>query len=164
MLQNHEIILALQNAVGASIWQCQALESTIVHCLIIGHKLGRDASEDLIVKLYAEEGELTFGRLIKKLESVSDIPNELKSKLKIFKDERNWLAHKSWVDTLQHANSIPANKLLSYLDRIIKIGDDALSLNKLLADILEDRVMEAGVSKEDLDKETQRIYTRWLAG
>ncbi len=164
MIRNPELVTELQRAVGASIWQCQALESTIVHCLIIGFKLERGADQDTVEKIYSEVGELTLGRLIKQLESVSDIPDEIKSRLKILKDERNWLAHKSRSDTLQHANLIPANKLLNYLDRIIKIGDDALSLNKLLADILEDRVMKAGVSQEYLDKETQRIYTRWLAG
>jgi hypothetical protein len=164
MLQNPEIILELQSAVGSSLWQCQALESSIVHCLIIGHKVGRDADKDLVEKLYAEHGDFTLGRLIKGLESVLDIPLEIKSKLKLFKDERNWLAHKSWSEILPYANSNPPNKLYDYLGRIIKIGDDALALSKLLADILDERTIKAGLTKEFLEKETQRIYSRWLAG
>ena len=164
MLRNPELILELQSAVGASLWQCQALEESLIHVLLIGNKVERDSSIDMVEDLFNKYGKRTLGDLASQVESLSDVPDEIKERLRHFKNERNWLAHKSWADTLPYANSFPPTELNSYLTRINKIGDDALELNDLFKEILDERVKRFGVSKKYLEKKTQEIYTRWLAG
>ena len=164
MLRHPDLISLLQSTIGASILQCQALETGLVHCLLVGIKLDRKADSRLIDKMFNDYGELTFGQLANQIDKLSDVPQELKSKLKVLKKERNWLAHRSWSDTLPHVNSTPPDILLQYIQRIDSIGDNALQLSKQFADILDDRVKKAGVSKEYLSKKAEEIYRRWLAG
>jgi hypothetical protein len=132
--------------------------------LLVGNKVDRDSSIDVVEDLFNKYGKKTLGDLASQVENLSDVPVELKEKLKHFKNERNWLAHKSWSDTLPYANSFPPTKLNEFLLRIIKIGDDSLELAKLFADILDERVKKYGVSSEALRMKTEEIYTRWLAG
>ena len=59
-MQNKVFILQLQSAVGYSIWQCQALETTLVYCLLVGNKLQRDAPADLIQRVL-EQAQVLAG-------------------------------------------------------------------------------------------------------
>jgi hypothetical protein len=163
-MRNASLILDLHSAVGASMWQCQALEDTLVNCVVIGHKTERNSPKDLVEKIFGQTQELTLGQLAKQLEGCGDIPVDLMSRLKKFKPERNWLAHKSWLDTLPYANSASTKVLDEFLIRIELIGTEALQLNKAFGDVLEERVLRAGVSKEYLQREASEIYRRWLAG
>jgi hypothetical protein len=164
MLRNPQLISDLHSAVGASLWQCQALENILIHCVLIGAKLHRNEKLDVVEEMFNKYGELTLGQLVIQVQNLVDVPAQVKQKLELFKKERNWLAHKSWLDTVPYANSTPPTELLDYLDRINRIHDDALGLSRLFSEILEQRVRKAGVSKEYLDRKTQELYSRWLAG
>jgi hypothetical protein len=57
-----------------------------------------------------------------------------------------------------------SERLAVYSDKILRIGDEALDLNKQFADLLEQKMIAAGVSKSFLDRETQKLLTKWFAG
>lgn len=154
----------IQSAIGASLWQCQALEESLIHIILIGIKLDRDADPKAVDELFNKYGELTMGQLVSQIQNISDVPTEVKKRLKTLKNERNWLAHKSWSDTLPHSNALMPTKLSAYFIRIIRIGDEALELNKMLSEVMDERVQKAGVTKEYIDIKTKEIYSRWLAG
>jgi hypothetical protein len=164
LLRNPELISSLQTVVGAAMWQCQALEESLIHILLIGIKIDNNSNENVVEEIFKKYGELTLGQLANQIQNISDIPLVLKQRLSQLKRERNWLAHKSWSDILPHANSYPPNKLNDYLEKIIKINDEALSLNKLFADVLDERIIKSGVKKEFLERKTKEIYMRWLKG
>jgi hypothetical protein len=164
MLRNPELILELQSLVGASLWQCQALEETLIHCLLVGNRFDRNEKLNVVEQLLKKHGELTLGQLARQIETLPDVSSELKEKLKLLKVERNWLVHRSWSDSFTHANSFPPTELENYLKRVHEIHDEALKINKLFSRVLEERVRRAGVSGDYLDKKTKEIYSRWLAG
>ncbi|HOJ06245.1 MAG: hypothetical protein HND40_14705 [Ignavibacteriota bacterium] len=159
MLRNPELISSLQTEVGAALWQCQALEESLVHILLIGIKIDNNSHNNIVEEIFKKYGELTLGQLANQIENISDIPLVLKQRLSQLKRERNWLAHKSWSDILPHANSYPPNKLTDYLERIIKINDEALSLNKSFENVIDERIIKSGVKKESLEKK-QRKFIR----
>lgn len=163
MVRNPELIFTLQSAVGASIWQCQALEDTLIHCLLVGNKFRRDEKINVVEKMFKKYGELTLGQLTNQINTLTDVPTELKDKLNILKKERNWLVHKSWSDIFTYTNSSPPTELINYLNRIENIHDDALQINKAFSVVLDQRVKKAGVTEEYLEEKTKEIYSRWLA-
>jgi len=164
MLRNPELIAAIQSGVGSSLWQCQALEDTLIHYMLVGTKVERDAAQTVIDDIFQKYGELTLGQLAAEVKNLPDVPSELQEKLRLVKIERNWLVHQSWSDTLPHANSASPVELTKYLNRIRSLGQDALEVNKLFSKILHERVKKAGVSEEYLRDKTAEIYSRWLAG
>jgi hypothetical protein len=164
MVRNPELILELQSMVGASVWQCQALEDTLIHCLLVGSKFDRGEKLNVVEQMFKKYGELTLGQLAKQIENLPDVSADLKQRLRLLKKERNWLVHKSWSDTFTYANSYPPTELDNYVNRIGKIHDEALQINKSFSVVLEERVRKAGVSVEYLDKKAEEIYSRWIAG
>jgi len=164
MLKNPDFISSLQTLVGSTVWQCQALEESLIHILLIGIKIDYNSDKNVVEEIFRKYGELTLGQLVNQVDNISDIPLDIKRRLKLLKRERNWLVHKSWSEILPHANTYPPEKLNFFLKRILKIHDEALALNKLFADILDERVIRSGVPKESLVKKTKEIYKRWLAG
>lgn len=164
MLRNPELISSLQTVVGAALWQCQALEESLIHILLIGIKIDSNSEENVVEEIFKKYGELTLGQLANQIEKVPDVPLDLKQRLTLLKRERNWLAHKSWSDILPHANTYPPKLLNNYLERIVKINDEALSLNNSFADVLDERIIRSGVKKEYLERKTKEIYMRWMKG
>lgn len=164
MIRNSELILRIQTQVGAAIWQCQSLEQTLIHIIIIGFKAKEYTNSKFFENLFEDYNKLTFGRLVNNVKSIEDIPDQIKERLMKLVDERNWLAHKSWAEILPYANSDPPTKLYKFLIRLNNIHDDALSLNKILIEIVEERVKKMGVSTKYLEDKTREIYSRWLKG
>ena len=151
-------------AVGSSIWQCQALEGSLVDCILIGNKLQRDSPPEIVEAMYLKFQKMTLGSLTKEVSALTDIPEGMKERLRKLTIERNWLAHRSWADILPHANSQSTEILYKFLDRINNAADEALALHKEFEKIVEQRVINSGVTKEFIDKTTEEIYSRWLAG
>jgi hypothetical protein len=154
-------IIDIQSQVGYSIWQIQALEKTLVHFIILGFRARRD-DPTKAEEQFAVLEKFTLGRLVSDIEAYTDAPDKLKKKLRAFLPKRNWLVHKSWSDHFEH---LPVSERLAvYSDKILRIGDEALDLNKQFADLLEQKMIAAGVSKSFLDRETQKLLTKWFAG
>jgi hypothetical protein len=153
-------ILDIQSQVGCSLWHIQALEKTLVHFIVLGFKARRD-DPTKGEKQFATFNKFTLGRLILDIEKNTDAPDKLKKKLSDFLHKRNWLVHKSWSDHFEH---LPVSERLSvYSDRVLRIGEEALEINKQFADLLEQKMVALGVSKSFLDRETQKLLAKWFA-
>lgn len=154
-------ILDIQSQVGHSLWQIQALEKTLVHFIVLGFKAQRD-DKSRAEDQFTVFNKFTLGRLISDVTKNTDAPDKLKNQLTNFLPKRNWLVHKSWSDHFEH---LPVSERLSiYSNRILQIGDEALELNKQFANLLEKKMIDAGVSKSQLDQETQKLLSKWFAG
>jgi hypothetical protein len=162
VLRSPDKILDLFQAIGYSLFQCQALEETIVHCLLIGPKLSRDSDSKIVEDLFKKTGNLTFGQLVSQLSAAEDFPPLILEDLKVLKGERNWLAHRSWKESLPFANQYPPSNLDEIIRRVMTIADEALRLNKLCAEVLEQRTIKSGVSKEELDRIASDLYRKWI--
>ena len=155
-------ILDIQSQVGNALWQIQALEKTLVHFIVLGYKISRDSEPAEAEKKFTIFSGFTLGRLISDIEKNTDVPDKLKNKLSAFRDKRNWLVHRSWSDHFEH---LPVSERLAvYSDRILRTADEALDLNRQFADILENKLLAAGVSKSFLDRETNRLLNKWFVG
>jgi hypothetical protein len=155
-------ILDIQSQVGHALWQIQALEKTLIHFIVLGFKVSRGTDPLKAEEQFSVFDRFTLGRLISDIEKNTDTPEKLKKRLPSFLPKRNWLVHKSWSDHFQH---LPVSERLSvYSNKVLQIGDQALELNKQFADLLEQKILAAGVLKSLLDQETNKLLAKWFVG
>lgn len=157
-----DLILQLQSTVGAAVWQFQALETTLVNLVLLGVKLQRNSPRDVVDAVYEQHETMTMGRLSTLAQECADVPKPLLDQLSTFVNKRNWVVHKSWSDVLPNNHSSSA--LQNFVFRISDIADEGLELNKAFAKIVQKRAIDAGVTKEFIDAQANKILSKWFAG
>jgi hypothetical protein len=162
MHQYSELIPQIEWATGKAVLQCQSLELTLINVILLGVKFQRDSDPDIVEEVYTKHESMTLGRLQKLVNDTPDVPDTLKVQLEKFVSERNWLVHRSWTDLLP--NNYSREFLIDCIDRMNRIAENALTLNKQFATVVEERVIKLGVSREALATESARLINKWFAG
>lgn len=145
--------------IGYALWQCQALENTLVHYIVLKYRIKRGTPSTVAESAFKSVQKLTLGNLLADIRNQPDAPVSLVDRLTKLLGERNWLVHRCFTENRGVANS--PTRLNALLSRSGAMSDEALSLNKEFAALLEAAVLASGVSKKELDAQAVNLIAGW---
>jgi HEAT repeat protein len=145
--------------VGFAIWQLQELENTTARYVVVRLREVRGVGKERGEAISAEIEQLPLGPLLSQLLQAQVIQEELSDHLKKLLSERNWLVHRARREN----RGVLSNEdhFLRLMARLQDIADDALALHKTLATEMEEYVVRSGVSRELIDRESERLFRSW---
>jgi len=144
----------LMQAFGFTIWQLQELENTAAGYVVVRLREVRGVGKERGEAISSDVERLPLGSLLNQLVQAQVIQGELAAQLKNLLAQRNWLVRRTRRDNRGViSNEDPFSKIIAELQGI---ADDALTLHKTLAAEMEDYVVRSGVSRELIDRESER--------
>lgn len=133
--------------IGQGIWYLQHVESALTTCLTVMGDIkevgtvGRQEAE----KILARHQRNTLGTSLRLAEEKGVLTQRLMVALREFKKERDWLVHRSMNE---NGDDLYLNSSRQAIfQRLERFSEQARTLQKLIAQELEDYVVGKGVSK-----------------
>ena len=145
---NFEELQQLYVLTGRGIWHLQYLESAINMLITLKKDIKYPSSVSLeeANRIHSKNKANTLGVSLKIVEEENLVSDELLGMLKDFKEERNWLVHRS-LD--QNGEDLYLDELRYILiKRIESFSANAIKLRKLVSDEVIDFNVSKGVSKD----------------
>jgi uncharacterized protein YutE (UPF0331/DUF86 family) len=158
-LMKAEILHAITQRIGFSLWQLQDLEGVAATYYILLTSAKRGMDEVVVNKLVDDAQSKTFGQTIKNLVAEGKLSADLEPRIQALLKERNWLVHGSRASSRNAVGSDLA--CLKLINRLDAIAEEALSLLKLIGQDIEGYVQLHGVSTETTDKLASEILKTW---
>ncbi len=103
----------------------------------------------------------TLGRSLGIARKAQVLNPSLQKRLEIFKEERDWLVHRSVYQNRQ--DLYVEDKWFALITRIHKFSEEALALQKLIAKELEDFVVAQGVSRDQIINMAEKNLKKGLS-
>lgn len=152
---------AITKQIGFSLWQLQELEGIAAQYFVLMTKarkgMGLLAGEVMIEKAKRK----TFGTTLHEIAKAGLLAADLESRFTKLLTERNWLVHASRATSRNAVHhDVEMRKLL---DRLEMIAEESLSLMKEIALLMERYVKTHGVTKEFIEKESNKLLEQWRA-
>ncbi|QOC22231.1 hypothetical protein IC757_14605 [Wenzhouxiangella sp. AB-CW3] len=144
---------------GFALWQLQSLEASSAQAFVLMAKAKRGMGEKMGSKLLGSALKNTFGKTVHSMRRKGVISGELEQRFESILKERNWLVHRSRVDSEQAIVDTQAFEALHA--RIDQIAEESHSLMKALADMAVDFTLRSGVPKERIQIEERELLKRW---
>ena len=157
---NNEELTTLFYLIGKGIWHLQNLEDALQTYITIKVEIkevgvmNAEQAEDLLKKHRAN----TLGTLLKIAKNNNVLSEESVKRLEVFKEERDWLVHRS-----VHQNGKDLylnNKRYELMERIERFSEEALALQKAVAQEFEDFSVSKGVSRKWIHDKAARDLAR----
>lgn len=145
---NDDELDVLFSLIGQSIWYLQNVEDALNTCITIKGEIKTIGSVDEkeAEKILTKHRRNTLGTSLRIATEKDILSKELLAVLYKFRDERDWLVHRS---VHQNSDDLYLNsKRCTLILRIRKFTDDALVLQKLISKEIENFVVSQGVTKE----------------
>ena len=140
----------LYAAIGKGIWHLQRLEDALDTCITVKRdiKVRGSVSPEKVQAILLKHRSNTLGKSLRIAREANVLNPELQTRLDTFKEERDWLVHRS---VYQNSKDLyEEDKRLALILRIQEFSKEALTLQKLIAKELEDFVGSQGVSREQV--------------
>lgn len=143
--------------IGRGLWYLQNVEDVLSSYLTLKAKFRTPAvvSNKEIKRTLKKYRSKTLGDAIEYAREKNLFEEDLLSQLDAFNKERNWLIHRSIRKNRDDLYN--RKKREATFKRIENFGQQAINLHSLIAHELEAFVISCGVSKVDIENETQRI-------
>ncbi|MHB1116480.1 hypothetical protein [Sideroxydans sp.] len=151
-LINEDELQVFFMGIGAGIWHLQHVENALNTFITLKVEIKEPGSvaPEAGEAILAKHRRNTLGTSIRIAKEKEVLSAELLVALEKFKDERDWLVHRSMN---QNADDLYINTRRNELiDRLHKFVNEATQLQKLIAKELEDFVVGKGVSREWIQK------------
>lgn len=149
---NEEELQIFFMLIGSGIWYLQHVENALNTCITVKGEIKELGAVDAEIgeALLAKHRRNTLGTSIRIAKDMEILSVELMVALEEFKEERDWLVHRSMN---QNSDDLYLNSGRSTLiTRLHKFTEEARQLQKLIAIELEDFVASKGVSREWIHK------------
>lgn len=146
-------------AIGKGIWMLQSVEDALHVYVVLKTRMKRPGcimEAEAEVQL-AKQRALTLGRSLGIAEKSDVLSPELHAELKDFKEERDWLVHRSIQD---RDDLYVDEKRAAMIKRIMEFSGWALNLQKKVCEELETYGASLGVSRQWVVSEGQRILNK----
>lgn len=153
---NPEELNALYTLIGASIWQLQNVEDALDTYITLKAdvKIRGSMSPEQAEEILKKHRRNTLGTSLKISKSSCVLSALLQERAERFKEERDWLVHRSvynngedlYVDETRYA----------LMKRIRTFTEEAQTLQRLIASELEEFVVSQGVDREWVAKEAEK--------
>ena len=134
--------------IGKAIWHLQHVEDALHTSITIKRDIKtRGAKPAAEAQAILEQHRRnTLGKSLRMAREAAIFENALQERLDRFKEERDWLVHRSLHQSGD--DLYEDEKRLSVMRRVELFSDEALALQKAVATDLETHVVAQGVSKE----------------
>lgn len=154
-----EELLVFYAAIGKSVWMLQNVEDALHVYVVLKTKVERpggitEAEAELHL---AKQRAHPLGRSLGMAENGNVLSHELHAELKEFKEERDWLVHRSIQD---RDDLYVDGKREAMIKRIMELSEWALRLQKKICEELVTYGDSLGVSRQWVISEGQRILNR----
>lgn len=147
---NEEELQLLYSSIGAGIWHLQNLEDALHTCITVKRdiKVRGSVSPNKANEILLGHRKKTLGQSLKIARDAHVLSPDLQKRLDTFKEERDWLVHRS---VHQNGHDLyTEDKRFALILRIRRFSDEALLLQKLIAKELEDFVVSQGLSQAQI--------------
>ena len=148
--------------VGFALWQTQVAEETVGAYLVFVHQATPAKARTEIEAMFEKAGKSTLGQLLRAIESTGSAPQHLVDALDTFLPKRNWLVHHSRRESRQAMYS--AEGRATIIARLAAIAGEALDLAKAFQAVTETHLETLGISKEQIDRDTEKLLNEWFTG
>ncbi len=145
--------------VGFVVWQLQELEGIAAQFLVLRTKAKKGMGVDAGQALVRKAENRTFGVTLREISEAKLFEPELQAKFESLLSERNWVVHKSRASSRSVIYSDLAANML--LDRLDKIAAHSLELMRAVSTLTESFVIQHGVSKQFIDRESEKTLAKW---
>jgi len=147
--------------IGQGIWYLQHVENALVTCLTVKGELKKPGSieKDEAERILSKHRKNTLGTSIRIAEKKGVLSPELMNALRKFKNERDWLVHRSMAENGDDLYTDAGRE--GVLMRLYAFSEEAQALQRLVAKELEDYVVANGVSRQWIHRRAmQDIQTK----
>lgn len=161
---NADELNALYVLIGKGIWHLQNLEDALHTCITVKRdiKVRGSIPPEQAMDFLEKNRSHVLGKSIKDAKEAQIFNPLLQERLEKFKEERNWLVHRS---VHKNGDDLYVNESrFAIMNRIQAFSDEAIELQKLIAKELEDFVVAQGVSKEWVDQQAEQEIKRLKGG
>jgi len=157
---NAEELHNLFASIGESIWHIQNLEDALHTCITIKRDIKQRGAmpSEQAEAILREHRKNTLGKSLRISREAQVLSIELQSRLDKFKDERDWLVHRS---VHQNREDLYVDKeRYTLIARIQILSREAITLQKLVAKELEEFVVAQGVSREWVENQARHAIAK----
>ncbi|EXI90552.1 MAG: hypothetical protein AW11_00746 [Candidatus Accumulibacter regalis] len=160
-LEKADRLAAVTQSVGFALWQLQELEGASAEYFVLltqaKQGMGLEAGNALVEKAQAK----TFGATLRQIAKAGLIPTEIESRFTKLLSERNWLVHRSRLDS---RNVIyRAHAMRDLIARLEVIADEALALLKYIGAEITAFTQKHGVSPQYVEEMSKQMLEQWQA-
>jgi uncharacterized protein YutE (UPF0331/DUF86 family) len=153
------LLAAVLQRVGYTLWQLAECEDAAAHYLMLRAHATRGMGEAPGQAMLERLQTKTFGMLLHELRSKGIVEGELELRLNTLVAERNWLVHRSKLESRGLIND--RDRVDVFVERLEKIADQATQLNKELGQRIEEFVIKSGVDPRLIDEEAKKLAESW---
>ena len=151
---------------GLAIYQAQCLEHALVNALVMidlipneRHKVKtRDQWEEVVDSFMDSKFELTLGRLIRSLSSVTAVPEHLSKDLSSALKLRNYLAHNYFRERAEAFMSATGRRRM--FDELIEAYDQLSKADDELSAVVKPAAVRAGLTPDIQEKAFRELLAR----
>ena len=146
----------LYQLLGEGVWYLQNLEDALHSCITVKRDIRIRGSVSLEkgMKILAKNRAQVLGKSIKDAKEAGIFNQSLQDRLEEFKEERNWLIHRSVHE--KREDLYVDETRFALMERIKKFSEEALQLQSILCQELEDFVFSQDISKESVYRQAQQ--------
>jgi hypothetical protein len=154
-----EELLVFHTAIGKGIWMLQNVEDALHVYIVLKTYVKRPGSvtESEAEAQLAKQRAHPLGRSLGIAEKGGVLSSELYAELKEFKEERDWLVHRSIQD---RADLYLDEKREALIVRIMNFSEWALRIQKMISEELVAYGASVGVSPQWVASEGQKILNK----
>lgn len=155
-LIDEEELQALYASIGRGIWHLQNLEDALHTCITVKRdiRVRGTVSFEKAEAILLKHRSNALGKSLQIAREAQVLSPSLDERLKAFKEERDWLVHRSVYQNRQ--DLYLEDKRLELILRIQKFSEEALVLQKLIAKKLEEFVVAQGVSRKEITQVAEK--------
>jgi hypothetical protein len=154
-----QLLAQLLSRVGYAVWQAAECEDTLAHYIVLHLRAAKGIGKAEGLKILEKAQNRTFGHLLKELREQGVLDPYLEERASGLLAERNWLVHRAKRESRGVLND--ATRLNELIDRLDRIGKEAVRLNAILESELEEFVVNSGVDRSRIDSEAVRLQKSW---
>ena len=151
----------VQTWTAYSLLQVQELEAALFTYLVLAEKRSPEQAGAEAVTLLNYKAPVGLGQVLSSLRSRGLVLDELDQRLTFVSRERNWLVHRSGVET-QGALAVP-EKAVDLLKRLRHLVEEASALTSQITSLVFQHLSDTGLSNHEIRAREDETRGLWLA-
>jgi hypothetical protein len=157
---NAEELHSLYASIGKGIWHLQNVEDVLHTYITIKRdvKVRAGMPVEQAENILQKHRKNTLGSALKISREANIFSSQIQKRLEEFKEERDWLVHRSVYQNRE--DLYLEDKRYALINRIDKFAEEAIQIQKLIAEELESFVVAQGVNREWIYQQAQESINK----
>ncbi|MBL0889381.1 MAG: hypothetical protein IBJ19_02105 [Gemmatimonadaceae bacterium] len=151
--------MVTMQTVGSAVLQAQTVEDALGVYLALVHDLQPGVAREEAESVLSRYSKKTLGSLLVVAKGKPAFPASTASAVEAFKEERNWLVHRS--RGLQRLALHSDVELEAFVERVGRVGDEGLRLQEEITELMLRHLQSLGFARDRIEAEAQGIFAGW---